>query len=367
MRRSDRVAGTVVTSLVAAVALSACSLLAPSAEALSGAYAGESGDAATGAQDAGASCPVGTKLCSGACVSTASPATGCAAASCEPCRAAHAAAICVAGACALGPCENGWANCNERPDDGCEIDTRSSARFCGSCLVSCGEKTPRCEQGECAPRCHAVKLAQVAAHIAFPTTGMSFGTGDFTVELWIAKHIDFALADNRSLFTTNEALQASAISLFETGAGRLSCSVSEPVPNSSPTLVGPLPEDRAWHHVACVRRSGLVELYIDGVLRAQQENTNSVVPNATGAIGKPSGYPDYKAGPFLVGPVRISRVARYAASFTPRAFWSVDADTILQYLSRRDFDGASVPDETGSDNDGNADVGVVFSRDTPCP
>ena len=348
------------------IVTAACSLLAPSSDDLSGAFERDPlVDSAVTTDASAGGCPLGTKACNGACVSTSAPATGCATASCAPCRGPHGASLCIDGACALGPCENGWANCNGRADDGCEVDTASSSQFCGSCLTSCGAATPRCEQGSCVPRCAAVRLTSTSARVSFPTVGMGVGAGDFTAELWLAWHTAFATGQG-SVFTSNEVLEASAIVLIE-GDGKINCAATEPVPNGGGAVAAPFPEDGKFHHVACVRGAGVLSIYVDGVRRAQAANTNPIVAGGTAALGRPSGYPDYLAPSMNVGPVRISRVARYDGPFAPRAFWVVDPDTVAQYLTSRGFDGTTLHDEAGGDNDGTASANIVATTETPCP
>lgn len=354
-----------LAALALAATLAACSLLAPSSDSLSGEYLDDAGASEASTPRPDAPCGPGTKRCAGACVAITSAATGCAGPSCEPCQAAHATPICVAGACALGPCENGWANCNAAAADGCETDTRSSSAFCGSCLTSCGQTTPRCEQGACVPRCHAIRFTQAAAHISVPTAGMELGAGDFTVELWFAIHTDYAPAEGY-LFASNETFVASSVLVFS-GGGSLFFAISSAQPDGTGTLKSALPTDTAWHHVAGVRRGGIATLYVDGTARAQEANTNAVILAGPAALGKPSGYPSYTAHPTRIGPTRISRVARYAGAFTPRTFWPVDADTVAQYLTSRGFDGVTLHDEAGGDNNGVADLGVISNEDTPCP
>jgi Concanavalin A-like lectin/glucanases superfamily len=355
-----------ITPALAAGALVACSLLAPSGDELEGAYREDAGVEASALPHADAGCALGTKACATACASIASPATGCAGESCEPCRAAHAAPLCVGGACALGPCENGWANCNGRAEDGCEVDTRASAQFCGSCLVSCGQSTPRCEQGECVPACRAIKLTSTAAHLSLSATGMGFGAGDFTVELWLKQHTDFA-NQQAALFVSNESYSASSIILAIHLGRYAACKVTEPIPSGAPGLEATIPTDAAWHHVACVRRAGALGLFVDGVERAAGPNGESIVVPSTAALGRPAGSPSLDAAPLFIGPTRISRVARYAGAFTPRTFWGNDADTIALYLTSRGFDGTTIHDEAGGDNDATSTTGVIATTDTPCP
>lgn len=101
------------------------------------------------AQDAG--CPPGTKVCASACVPVDSPATGCAAATCDPCGFDHASALCVGGACALGTCENLWGNCDMDPATGCETDLTTSVDHCGACGDPCSlpNATMTCQGAAC--------------------------------------------------------------------------------------------------------------------------------------------------------------------------------------------------------------------------
>ena len=65
----------------------------------------------------------------------------------------NATAICVMGACRL-VCSDGFADCDARADDGCEVDTRASDLHCGGCGRACAPGT-RCEMGTCRVVCDA--------------------------------------------------------------------------------------------------------------------------------------------------------------------------------------------------------------------
>jgi hypothetical protein len=84
------------------------------------------------------------------------PADGCevdtrtAAASCGACNnacpaPANATATCAASACGIA-CNTGFADCNNNPADGCEVDTRTSAAHCGACGMTCNGT---CTAGAC--------------------------------------------------------------------------------------------------------------------------------------------------------------------------------------------------------------------------
>jgi hypothetical protein len=69
----------------------------------------------------------------------------------------NAAASCVSGACQV-TCNAGFANCNVRADDGCEIDTRTARTHCGACGAVCSARantTAECSAGVCARTCVA--------------------------------------------------------------------------------------------------------------------------------------------------------------------------------------------------------------------
>jgi hypothetical protein len=92
-----------------------------------------------GSAGAGGSPPCGPdeKLCDQSCVSTSSPAYGCASSSCAPCALAHASSACAGGACSIGVCDSGFGNCNFAATDGCEVDLSSDKNNCGGCGKVC--------------------------------------------------------------------------------------------------------------------------------------------------------------------------------------------------------------------------------------
>jgi hypothetical protein len=69
------------------------------------------------------------------------------------CNLAHASESCVSGACTLGTCDSGWRNCNGVTSDGCEINSQTDVNNCGNCGVSCAAQFPHsntsCSSGAC--------------------------------------------------------------------------------------------------------------------------------------------------------------------------------------------------------------------------
>jgi hypothetical protein len=88
-------------------------------------------------------CDPGKKYCFGECVSQTNPVYGCDANTCAPCSIARATATCAGGRCAVLACNNGYADCNQDPSDGCETDL-SEATHCGSCNAVCGASAALC-------------------------------------------------------------------------------------------------------------------------------------------------------------------------------------------------------------------------------
>lgn len=108
--------------------------------------------ACTGAREEfSGSCPPDPKTCDGRCVARDDPAYGCGADSCSPCAFAGGTAACSEGACALAACLDGFGDCDESADNGCEASLDTPAR-CGACDVECalGQAQSACVDGQCA-------------------------------------------------------------------------------------------------------------------------------------------------------------------------------------------------------------------------
>jgi len=88
-------------------------------------------------------CAPGQRMCHGFCVGTTDPNYGCGHPTCEPCKIAHGTSACQANACAVQTCDKGYADCNQDPADGCEVDL-SKATSCGACNAVCPAATPVC-------------------------------------------------------------------------------------------------------------------------------------------------------------------------------------------------------------------------------
>jgi hypothetical protein len=67
-------------------------------------------------------------------------------------------AACVGGGCIIGSCSAGYADCDSRPDNGCEVKTDTDVKNCGACKTVCmaGQASaPMCVAGKCNSTCGA--------------------------------------------------------------------------------------------------------------------------------------------------------------------------------------------------------------------
>ncbi len=95
-------------------------------------------------------CPPGETLCDGnLCFRTDDNIAHCGGCGrrCPGFRTPHFEVMCTKGTCG-GKCEDGYADCDELLDNGCEVDTRIDNRHCGACGQAClpGQV---CFQGTC--------------------------------------------------------------------------------------------------------------------------------------------------------------------------------------------------------------------------
>ncbi len=186
------------------------------------------------------------------------------------------------------------------------------------------------------------------------STDFQFGTGDFTVDMWV-KGTDKSLDTyNRRLFMI-DGPTGNANNNFQLIIDDSSGSAYAYSNAGSLEIIGTTDiNDGDWHHVAAVRSSGVVSLYVDGSLQGTDnwnENINFASPQPrigtyTSAYGNFKGYID---------DLRVSNTARWTSDFSsslPSSPYSADADTKL-LLS---FDGDDAAGAT-------ADHDVTFHGD----
>jgi len=172
------------------------------------------------------------------------------------------------------------------------------------------------------------------------STGFAFGTGDFTVDAFV--YTDNTTADSfyRRIYMTdgptgNGATNPQLAIVPTTGLAN-AWSTSGSLDLSSTTNVA----DGAWHHIAMVRSSGTVTLYVDGASEATQSWTENVALNSGSPRPRIGSY-DGSAGDFdgYIDEIRVTAgTALWTHAFTPP--------------TRRNLNGPVV-DLSGHDNAGN--------------
>jgi hypothetical protein len=136
------------------------------------------------------------------------------------------------------------------------------------------------------------------------TSDFNFGSGDFTIELWIKTNIKinyqaiFISADIGLWIHTNAAGDL----IYGAGSGDRLAGYGQVC-------------DDLWHHIAITRGSGTVRVFVDGVQTDTTSNTTAI--NLTSSIT----FGTYNGSRYYTGymdDIRITKgVARYTANFTP--------------------------------------------------
>ncbi|MFO0565281.1 MAG: hypothetical protein U0263_06440 [Polyangiaceae bacterium] len=112
-------------------------------------------DSGTGGASAGPACAASEKACTGACVSVNDPEHGCSGTSCAPCSTPNATAGCTKAGCSIAACNAGHADCDGERANGCEVSTADDPAHCGACGHACSTAggSAKCVAGVCATAC----------------------------------------------------------------------------------------------------------------------------------------------------------------------------------------------------------------------
>lgn len=307
-------------------------------------------------------CAPGTANCdadssNGCEVTLATDSTHCGACG-NRCEAPFVAAVnCNAGRCELLSCAPGRADCDASFSNGCEVDTVTDPAHCGKCGSACSP-TQLCVAASCVPRCHAMRAQHDQARVAVNPVGLGVGTGDFTLELWLARHAGF---DGRGVIVMNEDNPVNGVRILST-QNDIRCELvsdkgSSPQAGSA-FLLGPPLHNEVWTHLACVRSGNTLTLFAAGQVAAKTAVSASVLELSSMAFGMPlvwSAAPASRGAPVSIGPTRFSNTARYSGAFSPKAKWPLDANTVAQWLTQDAFQPTApiaLLDEAGANNNG---------------
>jgi hypothetical protein len=144
------------------------------------------------------------------------------------------------------------------------------------------------------------------------TTALQFGTGDFTIEGWFypLSSGSYSTPFSLNLYNDGILLRMSGTQnagLFVNGTEYSLAFAANPFSTNT------------WTHLALVRSSGVITLYIQGVSVFTDTNTAAISPSGTFYLGV-AGHASNEIFNGYIDEFRITKaVARYNANYTPPA------------------------------------------------
>jgi len=150
-------------------------------------------------------------------------------------------------------------------------------------------------------------------------SAFNFGTSDFTVELFLYTSDPSAASYDRRIYLNdgpsgNDASNVMLLLVTSSGnEGKVGVQ-NNGLQMYSSTVV----TDGAWHHVAMVRNSGTMNLYIDGTSEGTPVTWGDDITANSGAPRPRIGSYGTAGGDFngYIDEIRVSRFARYTGNFT---------------------------------------------------
>ena len=193
---------------------------------------------------------------------------------------------------------------------------------------------------------------QFDGHQNFVSLGSLFGSAPaaITIEMWVKGNAPTTTSGY--LFSMSDVPGFSG-ALAVDSVGRLLGGVATDAGSHLQTVAGNL-MDGNWHHVALVWDGAKQRLYVDGDKKATT-NLGGTLKINNAYIGARAG-----ANPFTgtIDEVRLSKVARYVAAFTPDCVLAADANTVgLWHFG--EGDGTMVADSSGNGHTGTLQGALV--------
>jgi hypothetical protein len=149
-----------------------------------------------------------------------------------------------------------------------------------------------------------------------------FGTGDFTVELWV---MPTSLSSDARIVSKSPYRSYSGWMLRLDAGGSFEWRNSDGSSTESDSWFEQISSvslsSDTWYHLAVARSSGQQSMFVDGVLTALADNTDNIVSSTDFTIGAANTDDAYFKG--YLDDLRITKgIARYTADFNPptRAF-----------------------------------------------
>jgi hypothetical protein len=187
---------------------------------------------------------------------------------------------------------------------------------------------------------------------ASPSTGLSFGTGDYTIEAYAYASV---VSDGRCVFYTRPASAYTHILRY---AGTTFWELYYPGGSTSITLTSANNAKGQWTHHALVRRSGILYWYINGTQVFSVANTT----NVTDTYIEVGNYASYYWNGFVSSLRVVKGTAVYTGNFTPPTA-PLTAISGTEYLLN--FTNAGIYDATArivTETVGNAKISTVVSK-----
>jgi len=157
----------------------------------------------------------------------------------------------------------------------------------------------------------------------------AFGTGAYTIEFWV-KPLAASITGTKTLLDfRTQATEVAARVYLEAAQVRFNVNGSDLVTSGLTTL-----NNNVWYHIALVRSSTTLKLYIDGVERGSGTDSSNYTAKPLRIGGDYAGANEF-AG--YIDELRVSNTNRYTTAFTtPSGMFQGDANTKLLLH----FDGA---------------------------
>jgi hypothetical protein len=135
----------------------------------------------------------------------------------------------------------------------------------------------------------------------------AFGTGDFTIEAWIRWS---SMASESAIIYAN----GTGWVVYMYPANKIQWGTTSPQTPANKLTSSTSLSTNTWYHLAVVRNSGTVTIYIDGTADGNVSDTNNYSVSGSLEIGK-SHSSQYFSG--FMSDVRITKgFARYTGNFT---------------------------------------------------
>lgn len=191
--------------------------------------------------------------------------------------------------------------------------------------------------------CRALKFDGVDDVVRVPDHAELDGLGQLTVEAWVFPE-SYPNEVHVLSHHDHNAMTGYALLMYEGSEMQFRYQFGGQMQSAGFTPVAA----QAWHHVAATHDGSTVRLFVDGAQRHEQKIAPGVAadckaPLSIGGAAYEDNFPFHGT----IDEVRLSRIARYSADFTPsKQPFAVDADTVALWHFDEES-GQAVTDATG--------------------